>query len=168
MLVLRFCSTFAQTDENPSNFRPSRQNCTNTFARLAKGNEDPNTFEEFLEPKEYIDHRHLFTTCRIFNSKDELVDWAEQTAKSRISDRPPYVILAYERGGAVRKMTKPIVDDEEEEVPIKRPGPYEIKNQMSTSENWQLFVHNGRHNHKIAVYNHGHAQAARLTEEQLQ
>ncbi|KAI5647729.1 hypothetical protein M9H77_33734 [Catharanthus roseus] len=24
------------------------------------------------------------------------------------------------------------------------------------------------HNHKVAVYNHGHAQAARLTEEQLQ
>ncbi|KAI5658948.1 hypothetical protein M9H77_27741 [Catharanthus roseus] len=38
---------------------------------------------------------------------------------------------------------------------------------MATSENWQLFVHDGRYNHKIAVYNHGHAQAARLTEEQL-
>ncbi|KAI5673166.1 hypothetical protein M9H77_13530 [Catharanthus roseus] len=23
---------------------------------------------------------------------------------------------------------------------------------MATSENWELFVHNGRHNHKIAVY----------------
>ncbi|KAI5671679.1 hypothetical protein M9H77_12043 [Catharanthus roseus] len=39
---------------------------------------------------------------------------------------------------------------------------------MATSENWQLFVHNGRYNHKIAVYSHGHAQSARLTEEQLQ
>ncbi|KAI5647895.1 hypothetical protein M9H77_33900 [Catharanthus roseus] len=39
---------------------------------------------------------------------------------------------------------------------------------MATSENWQLFVHNGRHNHKIVVYSHGHAQATRLTEEQLQ
>ncbi|KAI5668004.1 hypothetical protein M9H77_17857 [Catharanthus roseus] len=39
---------------------------------------------------------------------------------------------------------------------------------MATSENWQLFVYNGRHNHKIAVYNHGYAQAARLTEQQLQ
>ncbi|KAI5672865.1 hypothetical protein M9H77_13229 [Catharanthus roseus] len=39
---------------------------------------------------------------------------------------------------------------------------------MATSENWQLFVHNERHNYKIAVYNHGHAQSARLTEEQLQ
>ncbi|KAI5680910.1 hypothetical protein M9H77_02137 [Catharanthus roseus] len=38
---------------------------------------------------------------------------------------------------------------------------------MATSENWQLFVHNGRHNHKVVVYNHGHAQTARLTEEQL-
>ncbi|KAI5664478.1 hypothetical protein M9H77_23801 [Catharanthus roseus] len=37
---------------------------------------------------------------------------------------------------------------------------------MATNESWQLFVHNGRHNHKV-VYNHGHTQAARLTEEQL-
>ncbi|KAI5659710.1 hypothetical protein M9H77_28503 [Catharanthus roseus] len=39
---------------------------------------------------------------------------------------------------------------------------------MTTSENWQLFVHNRRHNHKIDVYHHGHAQAAILMEEQLQ
>ncbi|KAI5648352.1 hypothetical protein M9H77_34357 [Catharanthus roseus] len=39
---------------------------------------------------------------------------------------------------------------------------------MATSENWQLFVHNRRHNHKIVVYHHDHAQAARLAEEQLQ
>ncbi|KAI5681264.1 hypothetical protein M9H77_02491 [Catharanthus roseus] len=39
---------------------------------------------------------------------------------------------------------------------------------MATSENWELFVHNGRHNHKIDVYSHSHTQAARLTEEQLQ
>ncbi|KAI5676293.1 hypothetical protein M9H77_07243 [Catharanthus roseus] len=29
-------------------------------------------------------------------------------------------------------------------------------------------MHNGRHNHKVAVYHHSHAQATRLTEEQLQ
>ncbi|KAI5677719.1 hypothetical protein M9H77_08669 [Catharanthus roseus] len=40
--------------------------------------------------------------------------------------------------------------------------------QMTTSENWQSFVHNGMHNHKIAIYNHGHAWTARLMEEQLQ
>ncbi|KAI5670928.1 hypothetical protein M9H77_11292 [Catharanthus roseus] len=46
--------------------------------------------------------------------------------------------------------------------------PFKLKGeQMTTNESWQLFVHNGRHNHKIAVYNHGHAQAARLTKEQL-
>ncbi|KAI5678767.1 hypothetical protein M9H77_09717 [Catharanthus roseus] len=39
---------------------------------------------------------------------------------------------------------------------------------MATSENWQLFMHNKRHNHKIVVYHHGHAQAVRLTKEQLQ
>ncbi|KAI5672328.1 hypothetical protein M9H77_12692 [Catharanthus roseus] len=38
---------------------------------------------------------------------------------------------------------------------------------MATSESWQLFVHNGRHNYKVVIYNHSHAQAARLTEEQL-
>ncbi|KAI5654273.1 hypothetical protein M9H77_31460 [Catharanthus roseus] len=86
-------------------------------------------------------------------SKDELVDWAKQIAmkvktyliinryqRSRTADRRSYVILACERGGRAN----------------------------GKSENWQLFLHNGRHNHKIAVYNHGHVQAARLTEEQLQ
>ncbi|KAI5662314.1 hypothetical protein M9H77_21637 [Catharanthus roseus] len=38
---------------------------------------------------------------------------------------------------------------------------------MVTCENWQLFVHDGRHNHAIGVYNHGHTQTAKLTEEQL-
>ncbi|KAI5681289.1 hypothetical protein M9H77_02516 [Catharanthus roseus] len=153
-----------------------------------EGYEDPNIFEEFLEPEEYIDLGHLFTTNQIFSSKAELDDWAKQTAmkdktyliinryqRSRIVDRQPYVTLAYERGGVVKKNTKSIVDDEEEEIPIKRAGTYGTKKcrvpfklkgeQMATSENWQLFVHNERHNHKIAVYNHGHAQPARLTEE---
>ncbi|KAI5653519.1 hypothetical protein M9H77_30706 [Catharanthus roseus] len=71
-----------------------------------EGNEDPNTFEEFLEPEEYIDHGQLFTTDRIFNLKVELVDWANETAlkvntyliinrylKSRTSDRRPFVTL---------------------------------------------------------------------------
>ncbi|KAI5654873.1 hypothetical protein M9H77_32060 [Catharanthus roseus] len=95
--------------------------------------------------------------------------------KSRTSDRRTYVTFVCECGGALRKNTKPRIDDEEEEVPIKKWGPYGIKKcgclfklkgeQMATSENWQLFVHDGRHNLKIAVYNHCHAQAARLTKE---
>ncbi|KAI5683181.1 hypothetical protein M9H77_04409 [Catharanthus roseus] len=144
---------------------------------------DPHMFKEFLKSEEYVDRGHLFTTNRIFNLKVELVDWAKETAtkantyliitrylKSRTSDRRPYVTLACERGGAVKKNTKPRVDDEKEEVPIKRQGPYGTKKcgcpiklkgeQMATSENWQLFIHDGRHNH-------GHAQTARLTEEQL-
>ncbi|KAI5673532.1 hypothetical protein M9H77_13896 [Catharanthus roseus] len=151
---------------------------------------DPNTFEEFLEPQEYVVHGHLFATDRIFNSKVELVNWAKETAmkvnmylivtrnlSSRISDRRPYVLLGCERGGANKPRTKPRVDDEEEEVQVKRQGPYETKKcgclfklkgkQMSMCENWQLFLHDGRHNYAICLYNHGHAQAAKLTEEQL-
>ncbi|KAI5662295.1 hypothetical protein M9H77_21618 [Catharanthus roseus] len=100
-----------------------------------EGDEDPNTFEEFLEPEEYIDHGKLFKIDQIFNSKVELVDWAKETAmkantyliinqhlKSRTSDRRPYITLAYERGDALRKNTKPRVDNEEEEVPTKKQG----------------------------------------------
>ncbi|KAI5673797.1 hypothetical protein M9H77_14161 [Catharanthus roseus] len=115
MLVLS--SSFARIGKNSGPLSP----------RMAKilADEDPNTFEEFLEPDEYIDLGHLFTTNRIFSSKDEL--------------------------------TK------------KCSCPFKLKGeQMVTSENWQLFVHNGRHNHKIAIYHHIHAQAARLTEKQLQ
>ncbi|KAI5650853.1 hypothetical protein M9H77_36858 [Catharanthus roseus] len=79
--------------------------------------EDPNTFEEFLELEEYIDFGHLFTTDRIFSSKDELVDWAKQTAKNGKID---LIITWYQRSRTLDRR------------------PY------------------------------GHAQAARLTEEQLQ
>ncbi|KAI5677911.1 hypothetical protein M9H77_08861 [Catharanthus roseus] len=153
--------------------------------------EDPNTFEEFLELEEFIDLGHLFTADRIFSSKDELVHWAKQTAmnvkiyliiaryqRSRTADRRSYVTLACERGCSVKKYKKAIVDNEEEEIPRKRRGSYGTKKcecpfklkgeQIATSESWQLFVHKGKHNHKVVVYNHGHAQAARLTEEQLQ
>ncbi|KAI5671380.1 hypothetical protein M9H77_11744 [Catharanthus roseus] len=141
-------------------------------------NEDPKTFEEFLEPEEYINHRHLFTTDRKFNSKDELLDWGKQTAmkantylitnryqKSRTSDRRPYITLAFERGGAIRKKTKQIVEDKEEEVSIKRRGPYGTKKCWS-----ELAVVRTQQedNHKIIVYNHGHTQTTRLSEEQLQ
>ncbi|KAI5672267.1 hypothetical protein M9H77_12631 [Catharanthus roseus] len=38
---------------------------------------------------------------------------------------------------------------------------------MAMCENWQVFTHDGRHNHAIGVYTHGHAQAVKLTKEQL-
>ncbi|KAI5668353.1 hypothetical protein M9H77_18206 [Catharanthus roseus] len=98
--------------------------------------EDLNTFEEFFDPEEYIDFGYLFTTDRIFSSKDELVHWATQTAmnaktyliitryqRSRTADRRPYVTLTCERRCSVKKYKKAIVDDEEEEVPKKRRGP---------------------------------------------
>ncbi|KAI5652408.1 hypothetical protein M9H77_29595 [Catharanthus roseus] len=91
----------------------------------------------------------------------------QSVQRSRTADRRPYVTLAYERGGTVKKTPKPLVDNEEEEVPIKKQGPYRTKKcgcpfklkgkQMATSDNWQLFVYDGRHNYKIGVYNYGHA-----------
>ncbi|KAI5662416.1 hypothetical protein M9H77_21739 [Catharanthus roseus] len=47
--------------------------------------------------------------------------------RSRTSDRRSYVTLGCERGGANKSRTKLRVDDEEE-VPIKRQGPYVTKN----------------------------------------
>ncbi|KAI5680250.1 hypothetical protein M9H77_01477 [Catharanthus roseus] len=118
-----------------------------------ENNVDPNTFEEFLELEEYVDHGHLFATDRILNSKVELENWAKETAikvntvtrylSSRTSDHRPYIILGCEHGGANKSKTKPRVDDEEEEVQVKR------------------------HNHAVGLYNYGHAQAVKLTEEKL-
>ncbi|KAI5669503.1 hypothetical protein M9H77_19356 [Catharanthus roseus] len=46
--------------------------------------------------------------------------------------------------------------------------PFKLKSeQMTMCDNWQLFVHDGRHNHAICVYNHGNAQATKLSEEQM-
>ncbi|KAI5649828.1 hypothetical protein M9H77_35833 [Catharanthus roseus] len=104
------------------------------------GNEDPNTFEEFLEPEEYIDLGHLFATDQIFSSKDELEEWSKQIAmnaktyliitryqRAKTLDCRLYVTLACERRGSVRKYKKPIVDNEGEEIPKKRCGPYGTK-----------------------------------------
>ncbi|KAI5676660.1 hypothetical protein M9H77_07610 [Catharanthus roseus] len=67
--------------------------------------------------------------------------------RSRTLDRRPYVTLACEHGGSIKKYKKSIVNNEEEEIPKKRCGPYGTKK---------------------SVYSHDHAQAAKLTEEQLQ
>ncbi|KAI5667535.1 hypothetical protein M9H77_17388 [Catharanthus roseus] len=111
------------------------------------------------------------------DSSEEFLEENIGFERSRTADRRPYVTLACERRGSVKKYKKAIVDDEEEEVQKKKQGPYETKKcgcpfklkeeQMATNESWQLFIHNGRHNYKVVVYNYGHAQAARLTEEQL-
>ncbi|KAI5663125.1 hypothetical protein M9H77_22448 [Catharanthus roseus] len=123
---------------------------------------DLSTFEKFLEPEEYVDHGHLFATDRIFNSKLELVNWAKEAAikvntylivtrylRSRTSDRRPYITLGCERGGANKPKKKPVVDDEEE-VQVKRWGPYGTKKcgcpfilkgeQMVMCENWKSHV----------------------------
>ncbi|KAI5680611.1 hypothetical protein M9H77_01838 [Catharanthus roseus] len=52
--------------------------------------------------------------------------------------------------------------DEEEEVPVKHKG-----EKLITEDNWKLYVKDGRHNHKMGVYPHACAQAARLTDDQL-
>ncbi|KAI5681371.1 hypothetical protein M9H77_02598 [Catharanthus roseus] len=106
----------------------------------------------------------------------ELVDWAKETAMKIKNIRPStVVILGCKRGDANKPRTKPRVDNDEEEVPIKRQGPYRTKKcgclfklsgkQMATYENFQLFVHDGRHNYAIDVYSYGHAHAAKLTKE---
>ncbi|KAI5673763.1 hypothetical protein M9H77_14127 [Catharanthus roseus] len=79
--------------------------------------------------------------------------------------RRPYVTLGCEGGGTNKPRTKPRVDDEEEEVQVKRRGPY------GTKKNGCPFKLEGEqmamHNHAIGSYNHGHVQAAKLSEEQL-
>ncbi|KAI5672580.1 hypothetical protein M9H77_12944 [Catharanthus roseus] len=97
--------------------------------------------------------------------------------RSRTSDHRMYVTVACECRGAKKSRTKSRFDEEEEEVPIKRRGPYGTKkygcpfklkgDQVATSENWQLVVHDRRHNHAISAYHRGHAQTAILTDEQL-
>lgn len=57
-----------------------------------------------------------------------------------------------------REEEKSIVDDDKEEVPIKRRGPYGTKKcncpfqlkgeQSATGEGWKLTIQDGRHNHQ--------------------
>ncbi|KAI5648782.1 hypothetical protein M9H77_34787 [Catharanthus roseus] len=63
-----------------------------------EADEDPNTLEEFLDPEEYIDLEHLFTTDRIFSSKNELVHWAKQIA---MNPKTYLIITRYQRSRTV-------------------------------------------------------------------
>ncbi|KAI5658140.1 hypothetical protein M9H77_26933 [Catharanthus roseus] len=94
-------------------------------------------------------------------------------------DRRPYVTLVCKRGERRKKKVRLDDDDEdeEEEVLVKRRGPhgmkkcncpFQLKKEKSTTENnWKLYISDGRHNHKICVYLHAHAQVARLMDDQL-
>ncbi|KAI5668875.1 hypothetical protein M9H77_18728 [Catharanthus roseus] len=126
--------------------------------KFFSGDVDPNTFEEFLEPEEYVDHGHLFTTDQIFNSKVELVDWAKETAmkantyliinqylRSRTYDRRPYITLACKHGAAVKKTRSQLLTMKKKKFPskgrvltrTKKCGcPFKLKGEhMATSEN---------------------------------
>ncbi|KAI5681046.1 hypothetical protein M9H77_02273 [Catharanthus roseus] len=113
----------------------------NIFIKL-KEDVDLETFEEFIE-----------------------------TEEARF-DRQQYVTIGCERGGGKEKKVRLDDDDEDEkEVPVKRKGPYGTKKcncpfqlkeeKLAIEDNWKLYVKDRRHNHKIGVYPHGHAQAAR-------
>ncbi|KAI5671301.1 hypothetical protein M9H77_11665 [Catharanthus roseus] len=117
---------------------------------------DPKTFEEFIEmEEEYVDHSYLFETDILFDSKIDLVNWTRKIAKTiwyiskRRFDRRPYVTLGCEREEGRKKKARLEDDDEdeEEEAPVKR--------------------RDERHNHKTWIYPYAHAQAARLTDDQL-
>ncbi|KAI5678505.1 hypothetical protein M9H77_09455 [Catharanthus roseus] len=97
---------------------------------VSEGDVDPNTFEEFLEPEEYVDHGHLFPIDRIFNSKVELIDGAKENAmkantyliinrhvKSRIPDRRPDVTLACKHRGAVKKTRSQLLTMKKKKFP---------------------------------------------------
>ncbi|KAI5677331.1 hypothetical protein M9H77_08281 [Catharanthus roseus] len=128
-----------------------------------------------------MDHRHLFATDRIFNLKVELVNWVKETAmkvntylivtrylSSRTSDQRPYVTLDCERRGANKPRMKPRVDDkEEEEVQVKRQGPYGTKKCGCPFKLKGKQMAMSKHNHALGVYDHSHTQAAKVTEEQL-
>ncbi|KAI5658513.1 hypothetical protein M9H77_27306 [Catharanthus roseus] len=136
-------SNFANPGKITSNFLPSWAKFWEKLNTIEKNVilGDPNTFEEFLEPEEYMDHRHLFIIDQPFNSKIELVDWAKEMTmkvntylivtrylRSKPSKRRPYFTLACDRGEANKSRTKWRVDEEEEEeVPIKGESPYGTK-----------------------------------------
>ncbi|KAI5648580.1 hypothetical protein M9H77_34585 [Catharanthus roseus] len=57
---------------------------------------------------------------------------------SGTSDRRWYVTMGCERGGVNKPRTKPGIDDEKEEVQVKRRGPYGIKSMSAKLTDEQL------------------------------
>ncbi|KAI5673281.1 hypothetical protein M9H77_13645 [Catharanthus roseus] len=87
-------------------------------------------------------------------------------------------LLALGHGSSRGKKKKARLDDsdeDEEEVQVKRRSPYgmkkcncyfQLKGEKSTiGDNWKLYEKDGGHSHKIGVYHHAYAQAAKLTDD---
>ncbi|KAG5536141.1 hypothetical protein RHGRI_023807 [Rhododendron griersonianum] len=132
-------------------------------------------------PYDYTEH---FTTETVFPSDEVLVDWIRCTGKQHgfiivimgsekcIKNRTPRMRFSCERSGKYRLYVKKVDGNE---VAVKKrvrstgtkkcECPFELK-AVKGNDGWTVSVHNGTHNHPLAVYLEGHSYARRLSAEQ--
>ena len=126
-----------------------------------------------MEMFEEVDYSNYFITNNTFGSKEELILWTRSTARSHNmflivqTTRKRKVFLSCERYGKYRT-TKINVDVENPKFTgsKKCQCPFMLKGWEYAPDMWRLDVMNGKHNHRPAVYQYGHALVSRLTQEQ--
>ncbi|XP_057450902.1 uncharacterized protein LOC130742815 isoform X2 [Lotus japonicus] len=130
-------------------------------------------------PSISVDATHLFTTDQIFDTRDDLLEWARKVGK----DNGYVVVIARSDNARVSGSIKVILRCAKhgKYVPYKDPAtfkykttrsqkcdcPFELKGRPTESDrSWWLKVMCGKHNHEPARSLVGHSYVGRLTKEE--
>ncbi|OUZ99935.1 hypothetical protein BVC80_9069g45 [Macleaya cordata] len=136
-----------------------------------------------IEPivEDHVDLSERFITDKIFESRQELIDWAKETGKEVgtvivtkrsdfVTGRRPRLLLGCERAGKYRA-PKPRAEKkgERKKVGTKLCGcPFLLRGlfQVGSQDKWKVKVDCGRHNHPLVRFFEGKSSVGKLTAEE--
>ncbi|KAJ1410427.1 FAR1 DNA-binding domain [Sesbania bispinosa] len=139
---------------------------------------DDEDYEHIVRPKqEIVDFSDVFTTNKVFGSRDELLNWVRGTdmehgfvvvivrSDSRGNGRKTKLVFGCERSGKYRPYNSELVRNV---TGSRRCGcPFRLRGiPLANGGGWKLNVVCGVHNHDVAENLEGHPYVGRLTVEE--
>ncbi|XP_012858121.1 PREDICTED: uncharacterized protein LOC105977367 [Erythranthe guttata] len=125
-----------------------------------------------LDKKEYEDFSHFFQVDIVFGSREELINWAKETAVSHChrlicqSRRENAQYMTCDKYGHGRQ-TNIDVEDPRNSGTKKCGCPFKLIGKRSRfDELWRLTVSDGRHSHRPTLFPHGQGTTSRITPQQ--
>ncbi|XP_012841587.1 PREDICTED: uncharacterized protein LOC105961870 [Erythranthe guttata] len=125
-----------------------------------------------LDQNEYEDFSHFFQVDIVFGSREELINWAKETAVSHChrlicqSRRENAQYMTCDKYGHGRQ-TNIDVEDPRNSGTKKCGCPFKLIGKRSRfDELWRLTVSDGRHSHRPTLFPHGQGTNSRITPQQ--
>ncbi|XP_057424437.1 protein FAR1-RELATED SEQUENCE 5-like [Lotus japonicus] len=149
-------------------------------AACGSGNvEPPSNIIPWVPPRISVDATHLFTTDQIFDTRDELEQWAKNVGKTNgyvlviarsdyaISGGKVFVTIKCAKHGIYRPYKDPNTFKYKKTASQKTDCKFNLKGRPTKGDRmWWLKVMDGKHNHEPAKSLVGHPYVGRLTEEE--